>query len=289
MTDAEIQLRLPARPENVALVRQAVSGIADVLQVDPGVLADIKTAVTEACNNVVLHAYAGDPVGAMEIDADPDRGRMTIVVRDQGSGMQPGAVDSEERTPGLGLPLIAALSDRFEIHGGAGIGIEVRMVFLFDEDAAPAVSVDGASTAGAAGSAADEIPVAGVAIRPGPLMAPVLGRLTAMLAARADFSLDRLSDAVLVTDAISAHVASCIPGKHATFAFGDGAGKRTIDLRVGPLVQGGGRELLELMQLPGLERSIEDLADQVDVEQADEGAGEQPGTEYLLVRLSSTS
>ena len=54
---AAVSLRLPARPENVAVVRQALTGLGDAFDLDADLLGDIKTAVTEACNNVVLHAY----------------------------------------------------------------------------------------------------------------------------------------------------------------------------------------------------------------------------------------
>lgn len=285
MTGAEVQLRLPAKPENVALVRQALSGIGDVMQVEPTLLADIKTAVTEACNNVVLHAYEDDD-GTLEVEAAPDRERVVIVVRDFGNGMLPRPADPDEASPGLGLPLIAALSDRFEISGGGDRGIEVRMVFMLDEDGEAAARVNGSAGGEAPDPPTDRsVQAAGVAILPGPFMAPVLGRLTAMLAARADFSLDRLSDAVLVTDAISANVSPCISGRFVDVTFQDGDHK--IDLRVGPLVEGGAEKLLRAMELPGLDRSIEDLAEEVSVVP---GSDDEPGEhEYLLVRLSSDS
>jgi serine/threonine-protein kinase RsbW len=288
MSDAEVQLRLPALPENVALVRQAVSGIADALEVDPALLADIKTAVTEACNNVVLHAYPGPAKGRMEIDANPADQYVTITVRDYGGGMQPHPDEGTGvPTAGFGLPLIAALSDKFEIHGGSGLGIEVRMVFLL---------ADGAEVPDAPnGSVAPEAPdppttdsarAAGVAITPGPMMAPVLGRIVAMLAARADFSLDRLSDAVLVTDSISASLGDYITGRYASVSFQDG--RRKIDLLVGPLMEGGGERLLRAMELPGLDRSLEELADEIKVEAPRTGEEDENG-EYLLIRLSSDS
>jgi serine/threonine-protein kinase RsbW len=278
----EVQLRLPARAENVALVRQALSGIGDTFAVHPSLLADIKTAATEACNNVVLHAYP-ESDGILEVDALPGDSNVTVVVRDYGGGMQPKSVQPEEPSLGLGLPLIAALSDRFEIRGGTGRGIEVRMKFWIDREAGTEEGLNGITLAEAPEPEAERTArAAGVAITPGPMMAPVLGRVAGMLAARADFSLDRLSDTVLVTDAISASVASYIPGRHVSVAFEDGDG--TLDVRVGPLVKGGAEELLRMMELPGLPRSLQQLADEVKVESARQSGARED--EYLLLQLS---
>jgi serine/threonine-protein kinase RsbW len=283
MTDAEIKLRLPARPENVALVRQAVAGIADAIEVDPALVADIKTAVTEACNNVVLHAYAEEGEGTMEIDADPGAEYVMFTVRDYGEGMQPRAAGGDDPSPGLGLPLIAALTDRFEIRGGTERGIVVRMVFLLAEGASMPDGANGTVSDAPEPPTEDSVKAAGIAITPGPLMAPVLGRLIAMLAARADFSLERLSDAVLVTDALSANLSSFISGQRASVTFQDG--RRKIDLRVGPLVDGGAEQLLRALELPGLERALEGLAADIKVE----NTGSAGTAEFLHVSLSGES
>jgi serine/threonine-protein kinase RsbW len=280
---SELQLRLPARAENVAVVRQALSGIAETFPVQPALLADMKTAVTEACNNVVLHAYS-ESQGILEMEAAPDEERVRIVVRDHGGGMQPKSVEPDAPSLGLGLPLIAALSDRFEIHGGTGRGIEVRMMFLLGGEANGNGVGAGVAAEAPTYEPEETLPkTAGIAITPGPIMAPVLGRVTAMLASRADFSLDRLSDAVLVTDAIAAHVGSYIPGRHASLAIQDGDG--TLDLRVGPLVEGGAEQLLRTMELPGLAHSLQQLADEVKVERSDSDVSD----EYLLLSLSGVA
>ena len=83
---AAVSLRLPARPENVAVVRQALTGLGDAYDLDPDLLGDVKTAVTEACNNVVLHAYEETEDGLMEIDADSDGVGARVLVRDFGAG-----------------------------------------------------------------------------------------------------------------------------------------------------------------------------------------------------------
>ena len=51
-----VSLTLSNQPDNVLLVRETLSGMAETVGVDGVDLNDIRTAVTEACNNVVLHA-----------------------------------------------------------------------------------------------------------------------------------------------------------------------------------------------------------------------------------------
>jgi len=122
---------MPARPEGVAVVRQALAGMADALDFDAAVLADMKMAVSEACTNVVVHAYEGE-AGTLEVEMHAGENGLTIVVRDHGAGIQPRPARSEPPALGLGLPLIAALSDAFELRGSTGMGTEVRMMFAYD-------------------------------------------------------------------------------------------------------------------------------------------------------------
>ena len=61
--DTSVEFALPAKAENVALVRHALSGFAEVLGMEGGDIADLKTVVTEACTNVVAHAYEPGTAG----------------------------------------------------------------------------------------------------------------------------------------------------------------------------------------------------------------------------------
>ena len=133
----EVRLRMPARPEGVAVVRQALAGMADALDFDAAVLADMKMAVSEACTNVVVHAYEGE-AGTLEVEMHAGHTGLTIVVRDHGAGIQPRPARSEPPALGLGLPLIAALSDAFELRGSTGMGTEVRMMFAYERVGDPA-------------------------------------------------------------------------------------------------------------------------------------------------------
>ena len=141
MTPApDVRLTMPARPEGVAVVRQALAGVADALDVDAAVVADMKMALSEACTNVVVHAYA-DGDGVLEVELSADDSGLEIRVRDHGRGIQPQVNPSREVPAlGLGLPLIAALSDSFELQGQAGEGTEVRMRFSYVRESDPAAA-----------------------------------------------------------------------------------------------------------------------------------------------------
>jgi serine/threonine-protein kinase RsbW len=140
----EVVLNMPARAEGVGVVRQALAGLADALAFDAAVLSDMKMAVTEACTNVVVHAYDEEP-GELEVSMTAGEDDLTIIVRDHGSGIAPKPARTEPPALGLGLPLIAALSDAFELRGSAGHGTEVRMTFAYlrERDPADANPVDG--------------------------------------------------------------------------------------------------------------------------------------------------
>jgi serine/threonine-protein kinase RsbW len=129
----DLELTLPARPENVAVVRHALGGFGDALDVPDQALADIKLAVTEACTNVVVHAYP-DGDGPLGISAWVRGDQLTVVVHDEGRGMLP---RPDSPGLGLGLPLIATLADSLELGSGKGERTEVRMTFsLTDSEAA---------------------------------------------------------------------------------------------------------------------------------------------------------
>ncbi len=125
---ADVQLTLPARAENVAVVRHALGGLGEALELDPQTLSDVKLAVTEACTNVVVHAYARSE-GPMEVAATIDAGVLRVTVRDEGLGILPRA---DSPGLGLGLPLIATLTESLELGKSDDDRTEVTMIFRLD-------------------------------------------------------------------------------------------------------------------------------------------------------------
>src|SRR4051794_12066095 len=79
-----LQMTLPARAENVAVVRHALAGLAERIGMDEPGIADLKTVVTEACMNVVVHAYPADVSGLLEVEAAREQDGLAVVVRDYG-------------------------------------------------------------------------------------------------------------------------------------------------------------------------------------------------------------
>src|SRR6476619_2740030 len=109
-TPSPVRLSLPARARNIAVVRRALEAIADELALPRRLVEDMRLAVTEACTNVVRHAYADgeaeDPE-ALRVALLPREHGMQVIVEDNGRGLGP---SPDLRGPGFGLPLIAALT-----------------------------------------------------------------------------------------------------------------------------------------------------------------------------------
>ena len=123
--DCDIRLTLPARAEYVALVRHVVAALAEALALPQQLIEDVKLAVTEACTNVVRHAYQGTE-GPLEVKVEPKSGSLTVIVTDHGTGIRPNPASDGA---GLGLPLIAALASQLEIGDAEEAGSCIRMSF----------------------------------------------------------------------------------------------------------------------------------------------------------------
>jgi serine/threonine-protein kinase RsbW len=125
-TGSGVRLSLPARPENVAVVRQVLGAFAEALQLPDELVEDIRLAITEACTNVVRHAYHDGEDGPIDVVIRPGDDRLDLVVSDRGRGIGP---SPDVTGPGLGLPLIAALTDSLEIQRGSRRGSRLAMSF----------------------------------------------------------------------------------------------------------------------------------------------------------------
>jgi anti-sigma regulatory factor (Ser/Thr protein kinase) len=124
---SDVRLTLPARPENVAVVRHVLGAFTEALRLPLDVVEDVRLAVTEACTNVVRHAYDGSEFGQLDVVIRPEGELLEVFVTDDGRGIGP---SPDTAGPGLGLPLIAALADSLEIQHAPHAGSRLAMSFL---------------------------------------------------------------------------------------------------------------------------------------------------------------
>jgi anti-sigma regulatory factor (Ser/Thr protein kinase) len=128
-----MELALPARAENIAVIRHAFGALGEVLAIDEEVASDIRLAVTEACTNVVVHAYPEDHEGPLEVLATLRGDELTVLVRDEGRGIVP---RPDSPGLGLGLPLIASLTEGMRLGRGEDGRTEVCMTFSLSSSSA---------------------------------------------------------------------------------------------------------------------------------------------------------
>jgi serine/threonine-protein kinase RsbW len=267
-------LTLSNQPENVLLVRETLSGLADTVGVDGVELNDIRTAVTEACNNVVLHAYDGDE-GPMHVELYLAADAVEVVVRDNGKGIKPHIRGEQDDALGIGMSIIQALAPRVEFKDVAGGGTEVRMEFATPNASrleqitrtgfeAPTVTGEELAT------------TSGVALAPSALAGKVLPRVVCVLAARAHFTTDRISDAEILADALVSQSFESSTSEHMNVILA--VTPRELELRIGPL-RGGSAEQVVTHADGNAVPIIEKLTD--DRRVASDGASE---TLELLLR-----
>ncbi len=237
-----IRLQLTSRPEEVALARALLRGVAETVGIDVQQMDEIRTAVSEACNNVVQHAYDG-AIGPIELDVALRSDALEVTVRDHGRGMPALARPlGESDTLGIGLMVIMALCEHAELSAGPNSGLEVRMRF-----STPGVgALDSGGELPGRVAPLDPLdpdsPGVAVAIGPVSLARSVLPWLLTAMATRAHFSTDRISDLQLVGDEIAEHSEPLIEGAHVCVQIS--ASSRKVTQCIWPLSNGGAARLL---------------------------------------------
>ena len=140
LSENKFKLSFPSKSINESFPRMAVSAFC--MQFDPTIeqINDIKTAVSEAVTNCVVHAYP-DQIGTIYITADIKENTLIISVKDKGVGisdvkkaMEPMfTTDTQNERAGLGFAVMQAFMDKVKVFSNPGKGTRVVMTKIISK------------------------------------------------------------------------------------------------------------------------------------------------------------
>lgn len=133
-TNNEMKLEFISKSNNEAFARITVA--AFVSQLDPTIeeLADIKTAVSEAVTNSIIHGYE-DEIGIVTLKAKLQDNEITIEISDSGKGIENIEVAKQplyttkpnlERS-GMGFTIMESFMDEVQVESIIGLGTKITM------------------------------------------------------------------------------------------------------------------------------------------------------------------
>jgi serine/threonine-protein kinase RsbW len=130
---AKIEIKLPAIADYIQVARLAISGVSARMDFTIEEIEDIKIALSEACTNVVKHAYP-EKDGNIFLTMIVAPENLEIIIKDEGVGFIPGQkintepkVGEDQFGLGLGLAFIKSLMTTHEIISEPGKGTVIKM------------------------------------------------------------------------------------------------------------------------------------------------------------------
>ena len=139
--DNRVSVEFLSLPENEGFARAAAAAFAALLDPTVEELTEIKTGVSEAVSNAIIHGYGEKPDGVvrMECSAFEDR-RVMIVISDRGVGIENVAQAREplfttgkpEERSGMGFTVMESFMDQVTVESAPGEGTAVTMIKKLD-------------------------------------------------------------------------------------------------------------------------------------------------------------
>jgi len=133
MSDNKMSIEFVSKSQNEGFARVAVA--AFVAQLDPTIdeINDVKTAVSEAVTNSIIHGYENKEDGLVRIDAEINENEVTLVISDNGTGiddigqaMEPLYTSRPDlERSGMGFTVMETFMDELKVESEKGIGTKV--------------------------------------------------------------------------------------------------------------------------------------------------------------------
>ncbi len=135
MTRNHMSLTFPSLAENESFARVAIAAFAVQLSPTLSEIADLKTAVSEAVTNAIVHGYEGTRGDILLRASYDERGEITVEIEDHGRGIADIALamepfyttQPEQERSGMGFSVMQTFMDGLEVFSRPGEGTLVRM------------------------------------------------------------------------------------------------------------------------------------------------------------------
>ncbi|MGH7601726.1 MAG: ATP-binding protein [bacterium] len=130
------ELTTPSHTENLELIRNFTSRLAQKAGLNEMAAMEIEVAVEEACVNAIKHAHKSDQAKPLRLQIKIDTQKLTALVKDQGQGFDPQKLDGQNaqelfaqpKPGGRGILMMKMLMDEVHLEAGNGKGTQVRLV-----------------------------------------------------------------------------------------------------------------------------------------------------------------
>ena len=139
----KLEIKIAAMLENEGVVRNAVASFVSSYNPTLEEIIDIKTILSEAVSNAIIHGYEFDKTKDVYVKATINDHVLEIIVQDYGKGIEnvqealknQFSTKKENEKTGIGFTIMRSLSDQFEIQSSLNVGTKLKIIKILQTDA----------------------------------------------------------------------------------------------------------------------------------------------------------
>lgn len=139
----KLEIKIAAMLENEGVVRNAVASFVSSYNPTLEEIIDIKTILSEAVSNAIIHGYEFDKTKDVYVKATINDHVLEMIVQDYGKGIENVqealknhfSTKKESEKTGIGFTIMRSLSDQFEIQSSLNVGTKLKIIKILQTDA----------------------------------------------------------------------------------------------------------------------------------------------------------